>query len=123
MIHEQPPLDTVVLAHHGVKGMRWGVHKQRTAEQQARHNRNVKIATGVGTGVAVAGAAALSIALKRHANVPMSKVAETIAKRDPSPLEMMLQARNHAIVNLHTQAYLQGKRVVYDAAKQRYSLV
>lgn len=26
--HEKPPLDEALLAHHGVKGMKWGVHKK-----------------------------------------------------------------------------------------------
>lgn len=42
-IQEKPPLDEALLMHFGVKGMKWGVHKERTNQQKIQAiNRKIK---------------------------------------------------------------------------------
>ena len=58
------------LAHFGVKGMRWGVRKNRNSVQTTKSSqtkpkmsRNKKVAIAASVGI---GAAAVGLALKRH---------------------------------------------------------
>lgn len=65
------------LEHFGVKGMKWGVRKQRrggTAEERRAGNR--RFARNLAIGVGVGGASGLAIAalIKRHQNVKLREI-------------------------------------------------
>lgn len=73
------------LAHHGVKGMRWGKRKPPTAGEsngssgakapRAPMSRNKKIAIGVGIGaVAAIGAAVALKSMNKNMDLPMSQI-------------------------------------------------
>ena len=76
------------LSHFGVKGMHWGVRKQRKkltykarAERQRKVNKALQIGTGV-TGIAAGTAYLVGIFLREHANrsiktMPMASTDET----------------------------------------------
>lgn len=63
------------LAHYGVKGMKWGVRKNRTAAEKAEFRRKVKKGAKITAGVlAVAGATTAVVVLKRRGNVKVSSI-------------------------------------------------
>lgn len=68
----KPPLDENTLAHFGVKGMKWGVHKNRTSAEQTRHDRNVKVAKVAGAVVGTAVLAAGAYYVSKHYGVSAS---------------------------------------------------
>ena len=84
-----------ILEHYGVKGMHWGVRKQReagekkqrTPEEQAAHDLKVarakKVAIGTGVLVAAAGAAVLTYKLGKSGKLPIS----SLKKAQPKPEE------------------------------------
>ena len=85
------------LAHYGVKGMKWGVRKNREGsgkksipdtrtDAERRRSRNKKIAIGVAVLLLVAAIAYTAYHLKKHGTLPFSslrkgaKAAKTMAK-------------------------------------------
>jgi hypothetical protein len=65
-------ISDTTLEHFGVKGMKWGVRKDRssksTGEAPKRTSRKKKIAIGVGAGMLATGAVAAGIVLKKYGN-------------------------------------------------------
>lgn len=88
MISTEKPGTPEELLHYGVKGMKWGVRKQRDGgearqrspeEQAARRARAKKIAIGAGILVAVAGAGYVAYKLNQSGNLPISSAKKTSA--------------------------------------------
>lgn len=88
MISTEKPGTPEELVHYGVKGMKWGVRKQRDGgearqrspeEQAARRARAKKIAIGAGILVAVAGAGYVAYKLNQSGNLPISSAKKTSA--------------------------------------------
>lgn len=66
IVSQKPPLEEAYLAHFGVKGMKWGVRKdKRFTEQQIKRTKKV----------ATAGAIATAAILHRHGKLVSSSVA------------------------------------------------
>lgn len=79
IVGDKPPLDDDLLVHFGVKGMKWGVRKEqstgtRTSEQQASHDKRVKVAKVAGATVGVAVLAAGAYYAKQHYGVSVSSL-------------------------------------------------
>lgn len=74
MILDKPSLDElVVLEHHGVKGMRWGVRKDRESSSSSGGSDH-KTAKRVGVGVlVVGGAAAATYILAKNGHFPAAQ--------------------------------------------------
>lgn len=79
---EKPPLEAVHLAHFGVKGMKWGSRKSRSANASKQ-----KMSTGkkvaIGLGVAAVGAAAVTLALTRTGNTRLGALRSQSARNLP----------------------------------------
>lgn len=76
------PEEVVALSHHGVKGMHWGVRKDRTnktdAQRSARRRSTAKkVAIGVGSATVAVGAAYLAYKLNQSGHLPVSSVKTT----------------------------------------------
>lgn len=68
-----PPLDEI-LEHHGIKGMKWGVRRQRSGESSGSSSSRKKTAVKVGVGVlAVGGAAAATYVLAKNGHLPAAQ--------------------------------------------------
>jgi len=111
---EKPPLDDELLIHFGIKGMRWGVRKERRSGRSGSSkpmSTRKKVAIGVATGVAIAGGAvAAAYLLKTRGEVKLPKVnpEKPLGKLGPnkplsqlpSPFELRLQAARASHRNL-----------------------
>lgn len=130
---ENPPLNDDLLAHFGIKGMRWGRRKKRPDEDERKKifknaDRNRKIAVGIAV---IGGAAAVALimskrgrtkvtdvlvtntVMKRQANFqrknnPFGQLAQkfrdTKAASVPSPDQMVAEARMAGVRNQFEKA-------------------
>lgn len=146
MLHDhKPALDDALLAHYGIKGMKWGKRKQRTPEEQqrisARNKKVAKIAVGV---TVAAGAVAVAVILSRNGGIKASaatakaaaaKGAAWVARSSatakkvadipsPSPQAMLAEARNAAYRNgLGKQLNQQMTRKIWEDSAQLNMLI
>ena len=74
----KPPLDEALLEHFGVKGMKWGVRKERTSAEKKALAK--KVALGVGTLLVVAGAAIAVQQLRKKGNVSIASAPRKVAE-------------------------------------------
>lgn len=63
--------------HHGVKGQKWGVRKQKIRAFGQRHEKGLKIAGG--SAAIAAGAVAAGLVLRRNRNLKIAQMARTSA--------------------------------------------
>lgn len=71
------PVETV-LAHHGVKGMKWGVRRkrseaQKTSDRAELHRKVRKGAVITGTLLVAVGGVAITVAAKKHGNAKLAE--------------------------------------------------
>lgn len=91
MLSVEKPHTPEELVHFGVKGMKWGVRKDRTGSEdtstkpqkvpltsEQKKERAKKVAIGVGALAAVAGAAFIAYQLQQSGNLDVSKISETM---------------------------------------------
>lgn len=84
MITTEKPGTPEELLHYGVKGMKWGVRKERSASDQARSARRKatakKVAIGVGVTAVVLGSAYVAYKLSSNSSAPTG-IARSLAAR------------------------------------------
>lgn len=77
IISVEKPGSPIELVHFGVKGQKWGVRKERTSAEQAKHDKQVKkvkkVAVGVGVATVAVGAAAATYYLHKNGKLPFSE--------------------------------------------------
>lgn len=86
------------LAHFGVKGMKWGVRKERpsgadpTAEAKSAHRKEVakKVAIGTGILVVAAGAAYATYAMSKHGSLPIDSLSKSATTTGKSAIDKVL---------------------------------
>lgn len=90
--------DSAYLAHHGVKGMKWGVRKDRSAYKTSdrvkgfikRNGKKIAIGAGIAAGTALAvGATAAGVNKYRHSQGYREKQAKKRYDRQQSVIDMI----------------------------------
>jgi hypothetical protein len=100
---EKPTLDEELLMHFGIRGMKWGVRKQKPSggsSSKKGMSTKKKVAIAAGGLAVVAGVAATAYLLKTRGGVKVPKIGPTVNRvtnlppvpKVPSPFEMRLQA-------------------------------
>lgn len=117
IVAEKPELDDALLAHFGIRGMKWGIRRDRESSGSSGPSKPMstkkKVAIGVATGVAIAGGAvAVAYMLKGRGDVRLPRVtsAKPLVGQSrplsglPSPFEMRMQAGMAAQRNVINRA-------------------
>lgn len=85
------------LEHFGVKGMRWGVRKNRDSGTSPDHARAKKVAKVAGAAALVGGAAVAVYVLNKNGHLPVKHLniskTNTLTKRIATEEELRLQER------------------------------
>lgn len=71
--------EDVYLEHHGVKGMKWGVRKNRNSTPKQPWSTKKKVGVGLGVAAVVAGTAA-AIFISKNGNLPFSSISKPSAE-------------------------------------------
>ena len=70
-------MDTDLLEHHGIKGMRWGVRRETSEgsnKSVSKSSRGKKIAVGIGVGAVAIGAVTATVVLRKQGKLPIKDV-------------------------------------------------
>jgi hypothetical protein len=84
LVVDADPAVEEFLSHFGVKGMHWGVRKDRTPAEQEKHDRRVKTAAIVGSAVGIALVAAGSAYVAKNNGISVSRFESAVAKKGES---------------------------------------
>ena len=82
------------LVHFGVKGMKWGVRKERTSAEKKALAKKVAIGTGVL--LVAAGAAAVTYQLNKNGKLPMKDVS-ALAKQGKKAADAVLKEQTDVV--------------------------
>lgn len=91
LVSVKKPGTPAELVHFGIKGMKWGVRRERTSSGSTGikkpWSKKKKIAVGVGVGAAIlAGAVVAGVILKRSGKLPVSP----LSNRHPHEVQRIL---------------------------------
>lgn len=91
--------------HHGVKGQRWGVRRQKIHDFGARHKKGLKIAGGVAAVATVAaGAFFIKKQMGKKGHIPASKMVVNTTSREVVTKEAATAMKGHSFIDTVVKA-------------------
>ena len=110
-----------ILEHYGIKGMKWGVRKERTAAEKKALAKNIAIGVGVLTVAAGTAYAVHTLHTKGHLDLSVIKNSSSASKAGKAAVEKVLE--EPTTVGLASRGRDSGFRFVKDASlKEPYSV-